>query len=44
MLGIDNNEEVFVGEGADEIYSQMIKKYGFEGIHKIGMPKITKIH
>ena len=36
MLGIDNNEEVFVGEGADEIYSQMIKKYGFEE-----MPKIT---
>lgn len=44
MLGIDNNEEVFVGEEADEIYSQMIKKYGFEGIHKIGTPKITKIH
>ena len=42
MLGIDNNEEVFVGGGgADEIYSQMIKKHGFEGIHNIGIPKIT---
>ena len=41
MLGIDNNEEVFVGVGADEIYSQMIKKHGFEGIHNIGIPKIT---
>ena len=36
MLGIDNNEEVIVGEVADEIYRQMIKKYGFEE-----MPKIT---
>ena len=45
MLGIDdNNEEVLVGEVADEIYRQMIKKYGFEGIHKIGMLKINKIH
>lgn len=45
MLGIDdNNEEVIVGEVADEIFRQMIKKHGFEWIHKIGMPKITKIH
>lgn len=45
MLGIDdNNEEVLVGEVADEIYRKMIKKYGFEGIHKIGTPKITKIY
>ena len=45
MLGIDdNNEEVLVGEVADEIYRQMIKKHGFEGIHKIGAPKITQIH
>ena len=43
MLGIDdNNEEVIVGEVADEIYRQMIKKHGFEGIHKIGTPKIKK--
>ena len=37
MLGIDdNNEEVIVGEVADEIYRQMIKKYGCAD-----MPKLT---
>ena len=42
MLGIDdNNEEVLVGEVADEIFRKMIKKHGFEGIHKIGTHKIT---
>lgn len=40
MLGIDdNNEEVLVGEVADEIYRKVIKKYGFEGIHKIERPR-----
>ena len=39
MLGIDNNEEVIVGEVADEIYRQMIKKHGFEGYTRLEHPR-----